>query len=103
MEVHIFGYQSRKLTNIDPWANLQPANILFTVADLSNIRLSDPERSPVQWLPGVATDQSAPQYLLASQRPRGMLDDADYSTLIVKIGDLGGGGIPHRRSSKMHY
>lgn len=36
-------------------------------------------------------DDSAPRYLMSSQRPRGMLDDAAFSTLIVKIGDMGGG------------
>lgn len=28
---------------------------------------------------------------MVSQRPYGLLDEADVSTLIVKIGDLGGG------------
>lgn len=49
------------MTKTDRWIDLQPANILFTVTDLSNIKLSDPERSPVQWLPGVVADNSAPQ------------------------------------------
>lgn len=35
----------------------------------------------------------APRNLLTSQRPRGMLDNADFSKLIVKMGDLGGGPI----------
>ncbi|CAG8285764.1 unnamed protein product [Penicillium nalgiovense] len=51
--------------------------------------LMPPEYSPVRWLPGIKTDQSAPEYLMVSQRPRGLLDDADISTLVVKIGDLG--------------
>ncbi|KAJ5274333.1 hypothetical protein N7497_004933 [Penicillium chrysogenum] len=46
--------------------------------------------SPVRWLPGITADSSAPRYLMTSQRPRGMLDDASFSSLVVKIGDLGG-------------
>lgn len=72
------------------------------MADLSNIKLLDPERSPVLWLPGVVADNSAPQYLLTSQRPRGMLDDVDYSTLIVKIGDIGGGAMPFWKDRGVH-
>ncbi|OQE10318.1 hypothetical protein PENVUL_c004G04967 [Penicillium vulpinum] len=49
-----------------------------------------PEYSPVRWLPGVEIDQSAPKYLMVSQRLYGLLDDADISTLLVKICDLGG-------------
>lgn len=51
----------------------------------------EPEFSPVTWLPGVEVDDSAPQYLMPSQRPRGMLDDVHSSKLTVKIGDMGGG------------
>ncbi|KAJ5773606.1 hypothetical protein N7457_008502 [Penicillium paradoxum] len=40
--------------------------------------------------PGVEVDNSAPRYLMSSQRPRGMLDNAAFSTLLVKIGDMGG-------------
>ena len=53
--------------------------------------MTEPEFCPVNWLPGVEVDNSAPRYLMSSQRPRGMLDNAAFSTLIVKIGDLGGG------------
>jgi serine/threonine-protein kinase SRPK3 len=53
--------------------------------------ITEPEFSPVNWLPGVEVDNSAPRYLISSQRPRGMLDDATFSTLLVKIGDMGGG------------
>lgn len=57
--------------------DLQPANILFTVdGDLLSGMVTEPEFSPVIWLPGVEADNSAPQYLMASQRPRGMLDTA---------------------------
>ncbi|KAJ5580230.1 uncharacterized protein N7459_006215 [Penicillium hispanicum] len=71
--------------------DLQPANILFTVnCDLSSEMMMEPEFSPVNWLPEVEVDNSAPQYLMSSQRPRGMLDTAAFSTLTVKIGDLGG-------------
>ncbi|RAK80077.1 serine protein kinase [Aspergillus fijiensis CBS 313.89] len=59
---------------------LQPANILF----------SPPEFSPVKWLPGVVEDHSAPRYLMPAQRRRGQLDNADFSTIQVRIGDLGG-------------
>lgn len=50
-----------------------------------------PEFSSVNWLPGVEVDNSAPRYLVGSQRPRGVLDNAHFSTLTVKIGDLDGG------------
>ena len=53
--------------------------------------IENPEFSPVNWLPGVQVDNSAPQYLMSSQRPRGMLDDTMFSKLVVEIGDLGGG------------
>lgn len=53
--------------------------------------LNSPEFSPVRWLEGMKEDDSAPEYLMASQRPRGQLDNADFSTLLVKVGDLGGG------------
>lgn len=51
----------------------------------------EPEFSPVNWLPEVEVDNSAPRYLMSSQRPRGMLDNAAFPTLTVKIGDMGGG------------
>ncbi|CAG8221777.1 unnamed protein product [Penicillium olsonii] len=71
--------------------DLQPANILFTLnCDLSGGMITEPEFSPVNWLPGVEVDNSAPRYLMSSQRPRGFLDNAAFSTLLVKIGDLGG-------------
>ncbi|CAG7958769.1 unnamed protein product [Penicillium olsonii] len=71
--------------------DLQPANILFTLnCDLSGGMITEPEFSPVNWLPGVEVDNSAPRYLMSSQRPRGLLDNAAFSTLLVKIGDLGG-------------
>ncbi|KAJ8098869.1 kinase-like domain-containing protein [Lipomyces tetrasporus] len=73
-------------------SDLQPANILFSVngTELSDISLNPPEYSPVNWLQGVDVDDSAPKYLITSQRRRGMLDNADSSTLLVKIGDMGG-------------
>ncbi|KAJ5080879.1 hypothetical protein N7456_013589, partial [Penicillium angulare] len=71
--------------------DLQPANILFTLnSDFSSEMMTEPEFSPVNWLPGAVVDHSAPRYLMSSQRPRGMLDNAAFSTLTVKIGDLGG-------------
>ncbi|KAJ5655034.1 hypothetical protein N7490_002037 [Penicillium lividum] len=71
--------------------DLQPANILFTLnCDFSSEMISEPEFSLVTWLPGVEVDHSAPRYLMSSQRPRGMLDNAAFSTLLVKIGDMGG-------------
>jgi serine/threonine-protein kinase SRPK3 len=74
--------------------DLQPANILFTVKQAQHREsLVPPEFSPVRWLPGITADSSAPRYLMTSQRPRGMLDDASFSSLIVKIGDLGGGKV----------
>lgn len=80
---------------VNPLIDLQPANILFSVDNVSPSDVLLPaEFCPVKWLPGVEVDDSAPQYLLSSQRPRGMLDDADASTLQVKIGDMGGGKCP---------
>ncbi|PWY87446.1 serine protein kinase [Aspergillus heteromorphus CBS 117.55] len=72
--------------------DLQPASILFTVAGLTQneLLLQPPELSTVKWLEGVEADSSAPEYLVASQIRRGELDDADASTLLVRIGDLGG-------------
>ncbi|CAG7942234.1 unnamed protein product [Penicillium salamii] len=71
--------------------DLQPANILFTVNEIQcRDFLIHPQFSPVRWLPGITPDSSAPRYLMVSQRPRGMLDDASASSLMVKIGDLGG-------------
>ncbi|KAJ5121243.1 uncharacterized protein N7515_009204 [Penicillium bovifimosum] len=71
--------------------DLQPANILFTQnCDFTSDMFKEPEFSPVKWLPGVEIDNSAPQYLMCSQRPYGMLASASSSTLLVKIGDMGG-------------
>lgn len=53
--------------------------------------LQPPEFSSVKWLKGVTVDDSAPKYLIPSQRRRGQLNDANFSTLEVRIGDLGGG------------
>lgn len=53
--------------------------------------LNEPESSPVKWRPGVQADDSAPEYLVPSQIPRGMLDDFEEGSLILRIGDLGGG------------
>jgi serine/threonine-protein kinase SRPK3 len=55
------------------------------------ISLQPPEFSPVKWLEGTVMDDSAPKYLIPSQRSRGALDREDMSSLVVKIGDLGGG------------
>lgn len=73
------------------YADLQPANIMFSLAGVNEIDLDPPEFSPVRWLEGVQADDSAPEYLIPSQRRRGQLDGADPHTLFVKIGDLGGG------------
>ncbi|KAL2397852.1 hypothetical protein ABEF93_005655 [Exophiala dermatitidis] len=72
--------------------DLQPANILFSVAEPSDfeIQLQNPEFCPVKWLEGTVPDESAPKYLLPSQRFRGALDKMKISSLVVKIGDLGG-------------
>lgn len=66
---------------------------MFSIAGVTNNEpfLQEPEFSPVRWLEGVQADDSAPEYLIPSQRRRGQLDDADFTTLVVKIGDLGGG------------
>ncbi|KAK9375630.1 kinase-like domain-containing protein [Lipomyces chichibuensis] len=49
-----------------------------------------PEFCPVNWLQGFDVNDSAPKYRITSQRPRGMLNVADSSTFLVKIGDMGG-------------
>ena len=66
---------------------------MFSIVGTRQIEssLQSPEFSPVKWLQGVEVDDSAPEYLMVSQRRRGYLDGADFSKLIVKIGDLGGG------------
>ncbi|RHZ73682.1 hypothetical protein CDV55_106006 [Aspergillus turcosus] len=72
--------------------DLQPANILFSMVGVasSETLLQPPEFSPVRWLEGTKVDDSAPKYLMVTQRRRDLLDDADFSKLVVKIGDLGG-------------
>lgn len=56
------------------------------------------------WLDGVKPDASATQYLVVSQRPRGLLDDVSPKNLLLKIGDIGGGMIlcHHRSRSEAH-
>lgn len=66
---------------------------MFTPAGVmpNEMFLQPPEFSPVKWLEGTKADNSAPNYLVSSQRRRGQLDNIDISTISVKIGDLGGG------------
>ncbi|KAI9926334.1 hypothetical protein MW887_004098 [Aspergillus wentii] len=73
--------------------DLQPANIMVSLDETiyTEQLLEPPEFRPVRWLEGMERDDSAPEYLVTSQRPRGQLDDADFATLMIKIGDLGGG------------
>ena len=68
---------------------------MFTVdgAMPSEMPLQQPEYIPVKWLEGIIVDNTAPRYLMTSQRIRGSLDDVDFSTLLVKIGDMGGGNM----------
>ncbi|KAL4941127.1 hypothetical protein BDV06DRAFT_7650 [Aspergillus oleicola] len=72
--------------------DLQPANIMISVAraTINEKILQAPEFSPVEWLDGVAQDESAPKYLMPTQRRRGNLDNIHFSTVVVMIGDLGG-------------
>ncbi|KAJ9196824.1 hypothetical protein DTO166G4_662 [Paecilomyces variotii] len=65
---------------------------MFTAAGVmqNEVFLQPPEFSPVKWLEGTKADNSAPNYLVSSQRRRGQLDNIDISTISVKIGDLGG-------------
>lgn len=74
-------------------ADLQPANILFSITGITNVEefLQPPEFSPVKWLKGVDEDDSAPKYLVPTQRRRGQLDNKHFSTIEIRIGDLGGG------------
>ncbi|KAL4910544.1 kinase-like domain-containing protein [Aspergillus multicolor] len=76
--------------------DLPPANILIAKAGTTEDGgegeapvLYPPEFSPVQWLDGVTVDDSAPRYLVHSQRRRGALDEKDFSILLSTIGDLG--------------
>lgn len=75
--------------------DLQPANMLFSVAGTMDMEalLQPPEFSPVKWREGMSEDNSAPKYLMPTQRRRGQLSKAHFSTLEVRIGDLGGGKI----------
>ena len=68
---------------------------MFTVdgAMSSEMPLQQAEYIPVKWLEGIKVDNTAPRYLMTSQRLRGALDDVDFSTLLVKIGDMGGGNM----------
>lgn len=68
---------------------------MFSVvgASFSEVPLQPPEYSPVKWLEGVEVNDTAPRYLITSQRFRGALDDVDVSTLLIKIGDMGGGNV----------
>ncbi|KLJ08549.1 hypothetical protein EMPG_16024 [Blastomyces silverae] len=72
--------------------DLQPANIMFSVVGTvdDKPRLQPPEFSPVRWLEGMKIDESAPEYLMVTQRHEGELDNADLTKIMVKIGDLGG-------------
>ncbi|OJJ71272.1 hypothetical protein ASPBRDRAFT_30992 [Aspergillus brasiliensis CBS 101740] len=72
--------------------DLQPANILFSVTGATDMEalLQPPEFSPVKWLEGVIEDDSAPKYLMPTQRRRGQLRKEHFSTLEIRIGDLGG-------------
>ena len=68
---------------------------MFTIdsAISSEMPLQQPEYIPVKWLEGIKVDNTARRYLMTSQRLRGVLDDVDFSTLLVKIGDMGGGNM----------
>ncbi|BCS18364.1 uncharacterized protein APUU_11192A [Aspergillus puulaauensis] len=78
--------------------DLQPANILVSVTSgISDGKfMQPPELAPVKWLNGVKQDDSAPEYLIPSQRRRGQLDNVPFSALVVKIGDLGGAQWMHQ-------
>lgn len=78
-----WGFRDLGDTSTNLLFDLQPANIMFTAAGtLSDDFLQPPEFSSVRWLEGVERDNSAPQYLMASQRIRGNLDYAELSTLL---------------------
>lgn len=68
---------------------------MFTVMGdkACGISLQPPEYTPVEWLEGTEINDSAPRYLIASQRVRRALNNEDSSTLLVKIGDMGGGNV----------
>lgn len=76
-------------------ADLQHANILFSVIGGQHKRLSlqRPKFCPGRWLEGAQPDNSAPEYLVAPQRPQGQSDDVGTSIVIIKVGDLGEGKV----------
>lgn len=58
---------------------------------------------PVEWLSGAEVEDSAPRYLIPSQRLRGMLDDVDFQRLSIQIGDLDGGSAPFLASELLMF
>ncbi|KAL6229441.1 hypothetical protein BDW75DRAFT_249664 [Aspergillus navahoensis] len=56
----------------------------------SKALLGPPEFSPVRWLEGTTVDGSAPHYFDSCAEMSSQLNDAHFSDLLVKIGDLGG-------------
>lgn len=73
--------------------DLHPGHILFSVVgDTCNeFPLQPGESCPVKWLDREHIDDSAPEYLITSQKNDGALDKENYSMLSVRICDLGGG------------
>lgn len=89
LDIRVYDWSQRFLHNPD----LQPANILVSKKSENTAVefLQEPEKSKVIWLEGIERDNPAPDYLLVSQRPWGLLSDITHSELILKLGDLGGG------------
>ena len=73
--------------------DLQPGNILLSNVGSSDseVSLEPAEFSLVKWIDESEMDDSAPKYLIPSQRARGALDELHESSLAIKIGDFGGG------------
>jgi serine/threonine-protein kinase SRPK3 len=49
----------------------------------SKISLDSSELSPVEWLDETAVDDSAPKYLVPTQRRRGQFNSTEFSGLLV--------------------
>lgn len=72
-------------------------------ASPSELKLDEPTFCTVKWLDGENVSNAAPQYLLPSQKIRGVLCEVEFSSLMVRIGDLGEGIVAHTPSSKIHW
>lgn len=73
--------------------DLHPGNILFSIVEdtCNEFPLQPGESCPVKWLDREHVHDSAPEYLITSQKNEGALDKANSLMPTVRICDLGGG------------